>query len=171
MAGVADQDDIAPLAGIPLNFHVNLRDQWAGCIKHSEAARFCFCLHRARHTMGREDNRRARRHFLQLLDEYRAEAPQPVNDVGVVHNFVPDIDRTAEQLDRALDDINRPIDSRTESTWVGQKNFHTFALFALRLSRQASNNKNTAPTVMAESATLNAGKELLSQCTRMKSTT
>jgi len=99
------------------------------------------------------------------------DVKQPINDVRVVHDFVPNIDRSPEELDCALHDVDGPIDARTESTWVGQKNFHTFALFAPWLSRQASYSRNTAPTVIAESATLNAGNRLLFQCTRMKSTT
>src|ERR1700753_3438758 len=91
--------------------------------------------------------------------------------MGVVHNFVPHVDRPSEQLDRTLNNIDRPIDSSAKTPGIGQKNFHAFNLFAPRLSRHASNNKNAAPPAMAESATLNAGKIELFQCTRTKSTT
>ena len=155
---MADQNDIAALAGIALHFHVDLGDERTGCIKHGETAGLRFGFHRARHAVSGENDRGAGGDFLQLLDEYRAESPQPVHDVSVVHDFVPDIDGPSKQLDRALDNIDRPIHSRTESTWVGQKHFHTLALFAPRLSRQASISKNAAPTVIAESAILNAGK-------------
>src|SRR4029077_4769496 len=74
--------------------------------------------------------------------------------------------------DRPLDDVDRAVDAGAESPRVGEQHLHhALTLLAERLSRQASISSASAPTVMAESATLNAGKYACPQCTWMKSTT
>ena len=112
--------------------------------------------------MSRENDRGARRHFLQLFDEHSAESPQPVNNVSVVHDLVPNINRPSEQLDRALDDIYRPIDAGAESARIGEQNFHAADYppsEAAFLPPSPNTMSSTAPTQIAESAMLNAGHD------------
>jgi hypothetical protein len=61
--------------------------------------------------VGAEDERRARRHVGEVLDEDRALALEVVDDVGVVDDLVADVDRRAELVQRALDDLDRAIDA------------------------------------------------------------
>ena len=51
-------------------------------------------------------------------------ARRPVHDVAVVNDLMAHIDRRAEKLDRALDDVDSAIDTRTEATGIGEKDFH-----------------------------------------------
>jgi len=65
--------------------------------------------------VGAEDERRARRNVGEVLDEDRAFALEIVDDVGVVDDLVADVDRRAELVERALDDLDRAIDARAEA--------------------------------------------------------
>src|SRR5829696_5066998 len=124
MAFVADQDDIAPFTRIALHFHVDFRDQWASGVENIEAAASRFLHYRARDTVRGEDYRGTARHFAQLVDEYRAQRAQTIDDVSVVHDFVPHIYRRPEELERALDDFNRAIDTGAEAPGVSQQDLH-----------------------------------------------
>ncbi len=118
-----------------------------------------FALHRHRDAVGREDHGRAGGHLGELLDEDRAEVAQPLDHVAVVHHLVAHVDGRAEQLDGALDDVDGAVDAGAEAAWIGEQYLHHGrTLRAARVSSQASSSSSTAPTVMAESATLKAGK-------------
>ncbi len=69
--------------------------------------------------MGAEHHRRAVGHFVQLLDEHRADGAQPVDDILVVHDLVPDIDGCAEQVDGPFHDVDGAVDAGAESARIG----------------------------------------------------
>jgi hypothetical protein len=58
-----------------------------------------------------KDHRAAVGYFVQLFHENRSQPAQPVDNEAIVDNFMPDIDRRAEPLDRQLDDLDGAIDS------------------------------------------------------------
>ena len=100
-----------------------------------------------------------RRHLRELLDEYRAQGAQPLHHVAVVHHLVAHVDRRPEELERTLDDIDGAVDAGAEAARIGEQYLHQARSRACaRLSRQASSSSSAAPMVMAESATLKAGK-------------
>ena len=80
-------------------------------------------------------------------------------------------------LDGALDDVDGAIDAGAETARIGEQDFHVPLLpLALgRRSRSASRSESritqAAPMVMAESATLNAGKVRIAPVHCTKSTT
>src|SRR6187399_2303972 len=116
-----------------------------------------------------EDDGGAVGHLVELVDEHGAELAQSLDHVHVVHHLVPHVDRRAEQADGALDNVYGAIDSGAEATGVGEQDLH--AVRRLRPSSSESRITSTAPMEMAESATLNAGKECRPQCACTKSTT
>src|SRR3981081_1312816 len=61
VAGMADQDDLAPLIGIALPLDMHLGDQRAGGVDNRQAALAGPPLDLAGHSMGAEDRDRARR--------------------------------------------------------------------------------------------------------------
>ena len=130
-------------------------------------------LDRARDAVRGEDDRAAAGHLVELVDEHRAQAAQSLDHVAVVHDLVAHVDRRPEQLERTLDDVDRAVDAGAEAARIGEQDLHVrpAAACAARVSRQASRSSTAAPTVMAESATLKAGKYASPQCTWMKSTT
>src|SRR3546814_1448332 len=65
--------------------------------------------------MRAEDNRDAIGDLIERFDENRALRLQRVNDIAVVHNLVPDIDRRAIFLQREFDDADRAIDAGAEN--------------------------------------------------------
>ena len=48
---------------------------------------------------------------------------QVVDDVGVVDDLVAHVDRRAERLQRALDDLDRAIDAGAEAARLGEDDF------------------------------------------------
>jgi hypothetical protein len=56
----------------------------------------------------------------QFLDEHRAQRLQAIDDVAIVDDLVAHIDRRAEFLDGALDDLDGPIDARAEAARAGE---------------------------------------------------
>jgi hypothetical protein len=124
MPGVADQDHVTPVAGIALHFHVNLRNEGhvaSNTVRPRAFASFSSaldtpCAEKMTVPFGRN--------LTQLLDENRAQPPQPVDDMTVVHDLVTHIDRGSEELDRALHDVDRAIDTGTEAAGIGEKNIH-----------------------------------------------
>src|ERR1039457_4827158 len=65
---------------------------------------------------------RARRDFVQFLDEHRAGSPQLLYHVLVVHDFLADVDRRTVQIQRNLDHIDSPDNTGAETTGLEQKN-------------------------------------------------
>src|ERR1700722_14622864 len=114
--------------------------------------------------MGAEHHGRPVGHLVQLLDEHRADGAQAVDDVLIVHDLVPDIDRCAEQVDGPFHDVDRAVYAGAEATRIGEQYLHGQAFTLVPLgSNKASSSRNAAPTVMAESAMLKAGKYARSQ--------
>ena len=165
---VADQDHVAPVAAVARDFHVHLGDQRTGRVEHAQPPPLRLGLHGLRHAVRAEDHGGAVRHLVEFLDEDRAEAAQPVDHEAVVHDLVADVDRRAEQFQRTLDDVDRAVDAGTESTGIGEQDAHAGQA---RRSRNASRISSAAPTVIALSATLNAGKYAPPQWAWMKSMT
>ena len=157
---MADQEHLARLPGIARDFHVHLGDQGTRGVENVEQAALGFLLHHARHAVGAENHGGAVGHLVPFIDEYRPYGAQTVHHVFVVDDFVPHIDGCAEQHDRSLDDVDRAVHAGAESARIGQVNLHQFFRLA---SKKASSNRHAAPTVIAESATLNAGKYARSQ--------
>ncbi|KAG1089363.1 hypothetical protein G6F40_013323 [Rhizopus arrhizus] len=128
VAGVADQHHVTAGTAVAGDFEVDLGHQRTGGIEHLQATALGFLAHRLRNAMGAEDHRVVVRHFVQFLDEDRAALLQVVDHEAVVHHFMADVDGRAQRFDRALDDLDRTIDTGTETTRVGEQHIHQFNL-------------------------------------------
>ena len=102
-----------------------------------EAARRRFPAHRLRHAVGAEDESRAGRDVGEVLDEDRALGLEVVDDVGVVDDLVAHVDRRAELVQRALDDLDRAIDAGAEAARLGEDDFFEAHRRATRGRRSA----------------------------------
>ncbi len=152
---VTDEKYLACFAGITRDLHVHLGHQRTGGVEHREGPALCLLLHHPRHSVRAEDHSGAGGHLLEFLDKHGTDGAQAVHHVFVVHDLMAHVDGRPEQVDGALDDIDGSIDAGAESTRIGEKYLHQ----CFRLdSNSASSRSSAAPTVIAESATLNAGK-------------
>ena len=124
MAGVADQHHVAPGLAVARDFHVHLRHQRTGRIEHAKPACVGLAAHGLRNAVCAEDHGGAVRHLVELVDEHRALRAQLVDDEAVVHDFVAHVDRRAERLERALDDLDRAVDAGAETARIGQQHVH-----------------------------------------------
>jgi hypothetical protein len=61
----------------------------------------------------------AGRNVIELFDEDRAPAAQVGHDIGVVDDFVAYVDRRAELLQGALDDLDGAVDAGAKSARLG----------------------------------------------------
>jgi hypothetical protein len=121
VALVADHDEVVALLVQLGDLDVHLAHQRAGRVEDREAARLGLLAHRLAHAVSAEDERGAGRHVGQVLDEDRALGLQVVDDVGVVHDLVAHVDRRAELHQRALDDLDRAVDTGAEATRLGEQ--------------------------------------------------
>ena len=68
-----------------------------------------------------EDDRPVVGHFVELVDEHRAQFAQPIDDEAVVDDLMADIDRRAESFERELDDLDRAVDPGAEAARSGDQ--------------------------------------------------
>jgi len=121
MAGVADEQDVAPFLSQPLGLAMDLRDERASRIDERQAALSRICRHRLGHAMSGKDYRPVVRNFVELVDEHGAHAAQPINDEAVVDDLMANVDRRAKPLQRELDDLDGAIDARAETAWCSDQ--------------------------------------------------
>jgi hypothetical protein len=74
--------------------------------------------------MGAIDHGRAVRYGLEFIHENRPGLGQAIDHDPVMHHFVPNINRRAEEGQRTVDNLDRAIDSGAKTTGVGQQNVH-----------------------------------------------
>ena len=93
MVGMADHHQGAPGLGIAPPLNMDLGDEWTGGVDHGQPARRGVFLNRARNAVRAKYGRGAGGNFVELVDEHRSEAAQPVDDMAIVDDLVPHIDR------------------------------------------------------------------------------
>ncbi len=161
MAGVADHHDLAALFAHSGNLGVHLGHQRTGRVENAQPARFGICTHGLGYSVRRKHDDAAGRYLGELLDEDGTFGLEVVDDVPVVDDLVAHVDRRAELRERLLDDRDRTIDTGAEPAGIGEQDVHhePFGLPAgsPRRIRKLSMMSRAAPTVIALSATLNAG--------------
>ena len=113
--------------------------------------------------MRREDAGCAVGNLVDLLDEDGTLGAQVIDDEAIVYDLVPHVDRRAQRLERALDDLDGPVDAGAEAPWIGQQDLHqdVSAFSARRVRHQSSSMSRISrpvPTEIAMSATLKAAK-------------
>ncbi|MPN59420.1 hypothetical protein SDC9_207141 [bioreactor metagenome] len=102
---------------------MHLGDQRAGRIEDGKAAALGLLLHGLGDAVGREDQRGAGRHFVQLLDEDGALGLEVVDHKSVVHDLVAHIDGRTELGQCPLHDLDGAIHSGTKAARFGQQDF------------------------------------------------
>ena len=79
-----------------------------------------FLGHRFRHAVRGEHDGRALRYLVQLMNEDCALGHKLFDDEAIMDDLVPDIDRAAEPLDRALDDLDGTVHPGAEAPRTGE---------------------------------------------------
>ena len=125
MAGVPDQDQLAALPDIALALVVDLGHQRTGRVEHRQAALRGLVLDALGDAMGAEDRDGVVGNFRHVLHEHGALGLEAFDDVLVVHDLVPHIDRRAVFLQRALDDLDGAHDASAKSPRLSQDHFHS----------------------------------------------
>ncbi|MCY1177922.1 hypothetical protein D9M73_182480 [compost metagenome] len=124
VAFVADEDAFVAVAAVAHDFHVHLGDQRAGGVEHLQAAILGFLAHGLGNAVGTEDDDGVIRHLVQLFDEDGATITQVFHHELVVHDFVAHVDRRAEHVQRAVDDLDRAVNAGAEAAGVGEFDLH-----------------------------------------------
>ena len=124
MACMADQDQRPATRHVSLALGVDLRHQRAGGIQHRKTARYRLVDDRLGDSMGTEDRHRAIGNLLQVFDEDGAHSLEPLDDMSVVHDLVADIDRSAELLERPLDNLDCAHDARAKTSRLSHQDTH-----------------------------------------------
>jgi hypothetical protein len=121
---VADENQFSTIPGMPDDLKVHFGHERAGRIKDRKAAPIGLRADRLRHPMRAEDNGRTCRHIVEFFHKYGTESTQTIDHIAIVHDFVAHIDRSTEQFDCTLDDLNRAFDTSTESARISEMNSH-----------------------------------------------
>jgi hypothetical protein len=127
MARVPDQDQRAAPAHVLTTLHMDLRHQRAGGIEHVETALLRVAFDALRYTVGTENGNCALRHFIEFLDEARAFTAKVIDHVPVVDDFMTHVNRCAMLLQSAIDNFDRPHDSRAKAAGLGKDDSHRLA--------------------------------------------
>ena len=115
VTGMANEDDVPTGFARTLRLLMHLGHQGTGCVDIFKSACFRLGRNSLGHAVGAENDRDAVGHLIERFDENRALGAQRVDDIAVVDDFVPDIDRCPETLDCKLHDTDRPVDARTKA--------------------------------------------------------
>ena len=139
-------------------------DQRAGGVKDFQATLSGFLMDTLGDAMGAEDHRGVIGDFGQLLDEHRSLLSQPIHNILIVHDLMAHIDRRFEQFQRSFHNSNGAVHTGAKTARIGKSDLHVtvpqpVAADAGLLLRRESTSQTAAPTVMAESARLNAGHD------------
>src|SRR6266516_724580 len=121
MVGVTDERDQMAAVGVTARLGVHLRDEWADRVDDLQAALGAPLPDRGRDPVRREHADLAGRNLVLGLDEDRAEALEPADDVLVVDDLMADVDRRPVLLEEALDDLDRSVDARAERARSGEE--------------------------------------------------
>ena len=121
VSGMADEEDVAAVLDQPLRLAMDLGDERAGRIDVGKPAALRRRGHRFGHSMRGKDDGPVVGHLVELVDEHRAEIAQPVDDEAVMDDFMADIDRRSEPLERELDDLDRAVDSGAKAARCGDQ--------------------------------------------------
>src|SRR5687767_11989334 len=124
VAGMADQDDFRAPLMVAHDFHVHFGDERASGVEDAKTSALRFLLYPTRDAVRAEDDGRALRDLIQLVDEYRAFGAQIFHDKSIMHDLVAHIDRRPEKLERTLNDLDGAVDTRAKPSGIGKKNLH-----------------------------------------------
>jgi len=116
---VANHDYFASLPAHLGDFNMHLGHQRTGGVEHAQTARLSVASNRLRHAMRAENQRRACRHFVEILDEHCALLAQIVDHEFVVDDFVPYINGRAVQRYGAFDDFDGAVYTGAKTTGIG----------------------------------------------------
>ena len=106
VALVPDDDELAPLAVVPLGLVVDLCHERTRGVEDVQVTVLGALEVLRRRAVGREDDHGLRRYLVDLLDGLRALGFEGIHDVRVVDDLVLHVDRRAEPLKRDLDHVD-----------------------------------------------------------------
>jgi hypothetical protein len=101
---------------------VHLSDERKGRIYVGQSAPFGFPPDRLGDPMSREDDRRAIRNRVELVNEDRALCSELPDNMRVMNNLMPHEDRRAKPCQGFLDGSDRPFDPGAKPARPDQKN-------------------------------------------------
>ena len=125
MTGVTDEDQIVSLRIVAIYFVMDFDHQRAGRINHMETTLIRFLPDGLRHAMCAENDDRPFRDFVQLFHKDSALLPERIHHMTAVNDLVTYIDGSAVLLERQIHDIDRPIDTGTKPTGIGEIDLHS----------------------------------------------
>ena len=127
VAFVANHDEVVAFFVHLGHFHMHFGDQRTGGVKHIEAAFIRLLPNGLRHTVRAEHQGCASGHIGQVFDEDGTFGLEVVHHIGVVHDFMADIDRRTKFADGPFNDFNGAVHARAKTPGFGQHHVHEFS--------------------------------------------
>ena len=151
--------NVAATRHVSLALGVDLRHQRAGGVQHRKAARYRLVDDRLGDSMGTEDRHRAIGNLVQVFNEDGAHSLEPLDDMPVVHNLVADIDRSAELLERPLDNLDRAYDARAKTSRLSHQDTHLEELLTWGTPRRVQHSQGLSRDVHSSAYTNSADRQ------------
>src|SRR5260370_774422 len=123
MARMADQDRRAALAGVTLDFGMDLGNERAGRIYYAKVTRPCMVPFARCDAVGAEDHTLVLGHFVEALNEYRALSLESLEHKAVVDDLMAHVERTAVFSKRAANRLDGAVYACAEAARLGENYF------------------------------------------------
>jgi hypothetical protein len=120
VAVVADHEDGVALFRVANRFHVDLRDERARRVDDAQTARHRIVADGGGDAVGAEDGDGTGRHLIEFVHEDRPSAAKTFDDVEVVDDLLPHVDRRIEEVQGALDDFDGAFDAGAEAAGLAR---------------------------------------------------
>ena len=121
VAAVADVEDGEALAGAHLGLVVHLGDERAHRVDHEAVVVPGGGDHLGGGAVGRQHERGAGGHVVDVVDEHHPELPEPVDDEPVVHDLVVAVDGRFEHPHHPRQRLDRHLDPGAEPPRLGEE--------------------------------------------------
>ena len=121
---MSNDNHIMPFMPFAVDFGMDFCHQWAGGVEQGQVPCFSLLPDGTGNPMRGENQDTARRDFIQVFDEDSALCTQVADHIGVMDDFMPDIDGWSEQGKSPLNCLDGAFYASAETTGLGEDQFH-----------------------------------------------
>src|SRR6266566_2308046 len=160
VVGVSDERDEMAAVRVAARLRMNLRDERTDGVHDTQAAFLAVLAHGRCNTVGGEDTDLTGRDLVLVVDEDGAQVLETTDDMVVVHDLVPDVDRRSVLGEQALDDLDCTVDPRAEGPGCCEQNAFAHGFVSTARGREGAEGETVRfpPSVSSAHAAISAAR-------------